>query len=72
VVDPARLTKPVLNVIPVADRIVPPESSRALTRQFRQADELVPNAGHIGMMVGRSAASEVWQPVAEWIRKTTG
>ena len=31
----------------------------ALTQRFRQADEMVPNAGHIGMMVGRSAARDV-------------
>lgn len=69
IVDPGRLSKPVLNVIPSADRIVPPESSRALSRQFKQVDEFVPNAGHIGMMVGRSAAQDVWQPLAEWMRK---
>lgn len=69
VVDPGKLTKPVLNVIPSADRIVPPESSRALSRQFAEVDELVPNAGHIGMMVGRSAAPEVWQPVAAWMQR---
>lgn len=69
VVDPARFALPVLNVIPSADRIVPPESSRALTRRFAHVDEMVPNAGHIGMMVGRSAARDVWQPVAEWIHQ---
>lgn len=69
VVDPGNLTRPVLNVIPSADRIVPPESSRALTRQFKKADELVPSAGHIGMMVGRSAAPEVWQPLSAWMQR---
>jgi polyhydroxyalkanoate synthase len=68
IVDPAKLTRAVLNIIPNADRIVPPESSRALTSRLKHVDELVPNAGHIGMMVGRHAAREVWQPVAEWMR----
>jgi poly(3-hydroxyalkanoate) synthetase len=59
----------VLNVIPSADRIVPPGSSRALSRRFRKVEEMVPNAGHIGMMVGRSAAREVWEPAAAWMRR---
>ncbi len=37
VVDPGDLTKPVLNVIPSADRIVPPESSRALEPPIQHA-----------------------------------
>jgi polyhydroxyalkanoate synthase len=70
VVDPAELDRPVLNVIPSADRIVPPGSSRALTRRFRLVEEMVPNAGHIGMMVGRAAAPHVWEPVAAWMRRS--
>nr|WP_298684922.1 alpha/beta fold hydrolase [uncultured Dongia sp.] len=71
VVDPAQLDRPVLNVIPTADRIVPPESSRALTRRFRRVEEMVPTAGHIGMMVGRTAARDVWEKLAEWMRAGT-
>jgi polyhydroxyalkanoate synthase len=69
VVDPAGFDRPALNIIPSTDRIVPPGSARALTRRFRQIDEMVPNAGHIGMMVGRSAARDVWEPVAAWMRQ---
>jgi len=69
VVDPAGFDRPALNIIPSTDRIVPPGSARALSRRFRQVDEILPNAGHIGMMVGRSAAREVWEPVAAWMRR---
>lgn len=69
VVDPAALALPVFNVIPSADRIVPPGSSRALTRRFRRVEEMVPNAGHIGMMVSRTAARDVWEPLASWMRR---
>ncbi|MDY0872924.1 alpha/beta fold hydrolase [Dongia rigui] len=69
VVNPAGFDRPALNVIPGTDRIVPPESARALTRRFRQIDEMVPTAGHIGMMVGRSAAPDVWAPIAAWMRQ---
>ncbi|WP_374654804.1 alpha/beta fold hydrolase [Dongia sp.] len=67
-VDPAGLERRVLNVIPSADRIVPPGSSRALGKRLRLVEEMVPNAGHIGMMVGRHAAPSVWEPVAAWMR----
>ncbi|WP_374384570.1 alpha/beta fold hydrolase [Dongia sp.] len=67
VVDPAGLDRPVLNVIPSADRIVPPGSARGLSKRLRVVDEIVPNAGHIGMMVGRAAMPAVWQPLAAWI-----
>lgn len=70
VVDPGELSLPALNVIPSADRIVPPESSRALTRRFNRGDEMSQKVGHIGMMVGRNAAREVWEPIAGWIRQT--
>ncbi len=72
VVDPAALDRPVFNVIPSSDRIVPPGSSHGLSRRLRFVDELVPNAGHIGMMVGRSAANAVWEPVAAWMRRQHG
>lgn len=70
VVDPAGLDLPVLNVIPNADRIVPPESARALTRRLTRVEEMIPTAGHVGMMVGRQAARDVWEPLAGWIRRT--
>ncbi|WP_243735649.1 alpha/beta fold hydrolase [Dongia mobilis] len=72
VVDPAGLDLPVLNVIPSADRIVPPGSSRALTRRLARVEEMAPHAGHIGMMVGRHAAAEIWQPMAAWMRRVAG
>ena len=70
IVDPAELDLPVLNVIPNADRIVPPGSARALTRRLKHVEEMTPIAGHVGMMVGRQAARDVWEPLAAWIRQT--
>ncbi len=69
IVDPADLDRPTLNIIPSSDRIVPPGSALALARRCRQSVEMVPNAGHIGMIVGRSAARDVWEPLAAWLRK---
>ena len=70
IVDPAERDLPVLNVIPNADRIVPPGSARALTRRLKHVEEMTPIAGHVGMMVGRQAARDVWEPLAAWIRQT--
>ncbi len=67
-VDPASVTCPTLAVIPARDRIVPPASAEKLA-------EAIPNAtihsvalGHIGMMTGRRAEKEVFDPVADWIK----
>jgi poly[(R)-3-hydroxyalkanoate] polymerase subunit PhaC len=64
---PERLDLPSLHLIPARDRIVPPESARALAAAMAGAKVLSPEAGHVGMAVGRSARSAVWQPVADWL-----
>jgi polyhydroxyalkanoate synthase len=53
--------------MPARDRIVPPESARALAEIVPGAEVLTPHAGHVGMAVGSRAAREVWAPVADWI-----
>jgi polyhydroxyalkanoate synthase len=63
------LALPTLHVIPARDRIVPPESSRALAKATKGADMLSPAAGHVGMAVGSRARSEVWEPLAVWLRR---
>jgi hypothetical protein len=35
--------------------------------QIPDADILVPECGHISMMVGSRAAEEVWEPMKDWI-----
>jgi polyhydroxyalkanoate synthase len=60
---------PSLHVIPARDRIVPPESARALCEIVPGAEVLTPAAGHVGMAVGSRAEREVWGPVAEWLLK---
>jgi polyhydroxyalkanoate synthase len=64
---PDGIDLPTLHVIPARDRIVPPESARALAAIVPGAQVLTPAAGHVGMAVGSRAESEVWQPVARWI-----
>lgn len=67
-VDPAKFTKPVLLAIPEGDRIVPPDSARALAKALPNAECLTPPLGHIGMIVSGGARQQLWQPLAAWLR----
>ena len=66
-VNPALFDKPALVVVPANDRIVPPGSAIALGKTLPQVTFLEPAAGHVGMVVGRSAEKTLWKPVAEWL-----
>src|SRR6185437_4308257 len=59
---PHRIEQPALVVVPGQDHIVPPASAEALALALPAAERLVPPLGHIGMIVGRRAPDEVWQP----------
>lgn len=67
-VQPTDILCPTLAVIPARDRIVPPKSAESLARSIPGADVQSVALGHIGMMTGRRAAKEVYEPVAEWIK----
>ena len=68
-VRPYRLRQPTLVVVPHNDRIVPPAAAAALAGLVPRAESLTPCAGHIGMVVGGKALSELWQPLAHWLRR---
>ncbi|MEO1192058.1 MAG: alpha/beta fold hydrolase [Pseudomonadota bacterium] len=65
-VDPGSLSLPSLLIVPGADRIVPPASAKALAERLPKVGVLEPAAGHIGMIVGRSAREKVWCPLRDW------
>lgn len=67
-IDPGALDVPALVMVPRRDRIVPPESARALAEALPNCRLREPNAGHIGMMAGGRAQTEVWSPVLDWMR----
>lgn len=69
---PAAWRKPVLNVIPSADRIVPPSSARALADAFGHGRTLSVPAGHIGMMAARNASKTVWGPILDFLNDGMG
>ena len=67
-VDPAALRCPALVALPAQDRIVPPESAAALARLIPGAAVLRPAAGHVGMVAGARAQTELWDPALHWLR----
>jgi polyhydroxyalkanoate synthase len=66
-VKPEALDLPCLAVIPDQDRIVPPASALALAELIPACRILRTATGHIGMMAGARAESDVWQPLAGWL-----
>ena len=66
---PEAIDLPALCLLPSGDRIVPPKSAAALADALPRSDRLVPNVGHIGMIVSARAQEKVWRPLAEWLGK---
>ncbi len=49
------------------DRLVPPESSRALFSLLPDAAWQSPDAGHIGLIAGENAPEDIWTPLERWL-----
>ena len=60
-VDPHALACPTVEFVSLSDRIVPAATAIGL------ADRRDLGAGHVGMIVGRSARACLWEPLANWI-----
>lgn len=68
-VRPGEISRPALVVVPARDRIVPPESARALAHELTNATILTPPAGHVGMVVGSRAETGLWRPLGDWLAR---
>jgi poly(3-hydroxyalkanoate) synthetase len=66
-VQPHRLAMPCFVAIPERDRIVPPESARALGAAIAGASLHSLPAGHIGMVAGSAAPALLWTKLAAWL-----
>lgn len=60
-VSPDRLTCPAIEFVSRHDRIVPAATAAGLPERRDLG------AGHVGMIVGRGARAQVWEPLAQWI-----
>ncbi|MSO96661.1 MAG: alpha/beta fold hydrolase [Rhodospirillaceae bacterium] len=68
VIDPQKISTPALVMIPSHDRIVPPESAKALASRIPNCKTLNVDLGHIGMMAGGCAPKLVYEPFAQWLK----
>jgi polyhydroxyalkanoate synthase subunit PhaC len=68
-VDLADITVPVLNIVGEKDHIVPPESNAGLTSLVgsAEAEDLRLPAGHVGLIVGRTAHKRNIPAMVEWL-----
>lgn len=64
VIDPDRLDLPVMNIVSIADRIVPSASAMSAGRRFDL------DAGHVGMVIGSRRHELLWRPLAAWLAAT--
>lgn len=68
-VDLTALACPVLVMASEADRLVPFEAADAVTQTMPRAhaESCRLSCGHIGLIAGRNAVTQVWTPVARWL-----
>src|SRR3546814_8582820 len=65
IVDPSRLDCPILNILSETDHIVPSVTACQAGKELRL------DSGHVGMIVGRRARTQLWNPLAEWLLEST-
>ncbi len=70
-VDPARITAPALVVCGASDTIATPPLAHPLGRALPRAQTLAPRTGHVGMVIGSAARTQVWRPVANFLMAQT-
>jgi polyhydroxyalkanoate synthase len=68
-VEPRRLRHPALVVVPSRDRIVPAESALPLADALPNGRRLVVDGGHVGMLIGSRAVSEIYAPIARFVSR---
>ncbi len=71
-VDPRRATAPALVFCGRNDTIAPPPLADPLARVLPHARAVAPPTGHVGMIVGSAARSQVWRPIAEFLAAHAG
>lgn len=64
---PEKIHIPNLHVIPQNDKIVPPDSARALAAAMPDAKILQPEFGHISMLVNAAARDKLWPRLFDWL-----
>ncbi|MBL4873832.1 MAG: alpha/beta fold hydrolase [Rhodobacteraceae bacterium] len=66
VVKLSAIRQPTLNVCGLRDSITQLDVASAMAHEIPNAKLLMPDAGHVGMIVGSKARETVWKPVSEF------
>jgi polyhydroxyalkanoate synthase len=69
VIDPGRITLPSLVMVPARDRIVPAEQALPLARTLPAAKAVLVEGGHVGMLLGARAVTEIYAVIGRAIRR---
>lgn len=64
---PQELDLPCFVIIPARDRIVPPPSAFALADLIPKARRKLVSSGHVGMLTGRRARTDVYNNLTKWL-----
>jgi len=64
---PSTIKLPTFFAIAKNDHVVPYDCAWPLTQMMKHASIIHPASGHVGMMVGKQAAKECWDPFASWL-----
>jgi class III poly(R)-hydroxyalkanoic acid synthase PhaC subunit len=70
-VDLGNIAVPFLNVMAQKDDLVAPDSSKALNNVVGSKDKSTIEypSGHVGLIIGHRAHTEVWSKVADWLKE---
>jgi polyhydroxyalkanoate synthase subunit PhaC len=69
-IKPEHLKIPSLVIVPLDDRIVPPQTALPLADKLPHSQCLKIKTGHIGMIAGSRARGSLYAPLAKWLDKT--
>ncbi|HMI18420.1 MAG TPA: alpha/beta fold hydrolase [Sphingomonas sp.] len=65
IIDPAKLAMPVLEIASTTDHIVPAATTPGVGERIDLA------LGHVGMIVGGRAKTNLWEPLSLWLSRAT-
>lgn len=66
-IEPSQITCPTLAIIPTRDAIVPKGCALPLTKLIKRCEVQLPECGHVSMVVGKKARTQMWEPLANWL-----
>jgi polyhydroxyalkanoate synthase len=70
-VDLRSITCPAVSIIGEADHLIPPDATAPIYELLPQMEEIRLRAGHVGLIVGKSAQRQSIPAIAEWLLSHT-